>query len=89
MVAQLRNNFLTLRKILRFSWQTEKLCILTSFYSFFIFHTYLVIFCDIFALFLAQNFKLKFGPRKEILPTPFSYKYIWYKNIPSFFFIEN
>ena len=55
-----RNIFLTLRKILRFACANYKGIHFNIFYSFFfIFHAYLVIFNDIFAFFLAQNFKTK------------------------------
>ena len=56
-----RKNFLTLRKILRFACTNYKSMHFNLFYSFFffMFHAYYMIFSDIFALFLAQNFKTK------------------------------
>ena len=49
-----------LSNILKFAWANWKVMNFNLFYIFFfMFHTYYVIFCDIFALFLAQNFKTK------------------------------
>ena len=51
---------LTLRKIMIFSCENKKIMHFNLFYSFFFkFHTYYVIFSDIFALFCAQNIKSK------------------------------
>ena len=59
-VMQPLKKFLTLRKILRLHAQTKNVMHFHLFYSFFfMLDSYYVNFCDIFALFLAQNFITK------------------------------
>ena len=59
--------------------QTKNLCSLTSFtVFFFMFYIYHVIFCEIFVLFVAQNFKTKVLTAKQNLRLECLNKCWWY-----------